>query len=50
LHFNILSAGETAGTGIKTLVLSGLRDYEHDQIQQLIEDIEGWKADYYKRA
>jgi hypothetical protein len=50
LHFNIVSAGKIAGTGIKKLVLSGLRDYEHDQIQQLIEDIEGWKADYYKRA
>lgn len=50
LHFNILSAGKIVGTEIKKLVLSGLRDYEHEQIQQLIEDIERWKAEYYKRS
>ncbi len=50
LYFNIVSAGKIAGTGIKKLVLSGLRDYEHGQIQQLIEDIERCKTDYYKRS
>lgn len=50
LYFNILSGGKVAGTGIKKLVLSGLRDYEHEQMQQLIEEIERRKADYQMRS
>ena len=50
LYFDILSAGKIAGRGIKKLILSGLREYVPEQIQQLIDDNEGWKTDYYKRA
>ena len=46
LYFNIKSRGEIVGSGIKKLVLSGLRDYEQDKIQQLIDEIEQLKADY----
>ncbi|KPJ95768.1 MAG: hypothetical protein AMJ53_02090 [Gammaproteobacteria bacterium SG8_11] len=50
LYFNIKVSGEIAGAGIKKLVLSGLREYEHDTIQQLIKDFEQWKLDYYNRS
>jgi hypothetical protein len=50
LHFNIQSGDNIVGTGIKKLVLSGLRDYEQDKIQQLIGEIEQWKAAYYKHS
>lgn len=46
LYFNIQARGETVGSGVKKLVLSGLRDYEHDKIQQLIDEIEHSKAEY----
>ena len=48
LYFNIQSRGEIVGSGIKKLVLSGLRDYEQDKIQQLVDEIGHLKADYYQ--
>jgi hypothetical protein len=50
LHFNVLSGGNIVGTGIKKLVLSGLREYQEAKIQELIAANEQWKADYYKHS
>jgi len=50
LYFNIQSGGEIVGSGIKKLVLSGLRDYEQDKIQQLVDQIKHSKADYNRAS
>lgn len=46
LHFEFESAGERIGTGFKKLVLSGLRDYQEEEIQALVTRYAGWKAAY----
>jgi hypothetical protein len=48
LYFNVLSASEIVGTGVKKLILSGLREYEYEQMQQLIDEITRCKSDYQK--
>jgi hypothetical protein len=50
LYFNTLSGDKIVGTGIKKLVLSGLREYEEAKLQELIVANEQWKADYYKHS
>jgi hypothetical protein len=50
LNFNILSSGKIAGTGVKKMVLSGLREYVHEQMQQFVDDIERSKSDFHKYA
>jgi len=37
LHFNITDAGRPVGTGLKKLVLSGLRDYEEPAMQGMCD-------------
>lgn len=46
LRFVIRSGGETVGTGTKTLVLSGLREYDDDQMRALVDQYTGWKVAY----
>ncbi|MBR9729183.1 DUF3581 domain-containing protein [Shewanella intestini] len=44
LTFELTSQGKVIGTGIKTLVLSGLRELEHDKIEQMCQTYEGSKV------
>ncbi len=46
LSFLIKAAGEAVGSGFKKILLSGLRDYNHDQLQRLSEDYLSRKAAY----
>lgn len=46
LHFELHSGDTLVGTGIKTLVMSGLRAYEEDQVQQMCAAYEGRKTDF----
>ena len=44
LGFRLTAAGEPVGQGAKTLILSGLRAYEPEALQGLVERYAGWKA------
>jgi hypothetical protein len=44
LEFVILNGGGAVGTGAKTLVLSGLRDYDEVRMRALVDSYAGWKA------
>ncbi len=46
LKFKLISNGETVGTGSKRLVLSGLRGYEQDKIDELCAAYAQWKDNY----
>lgn len=46
LSFLIKAAGEAVGSGFKKLLLSGLRDYDHDRVQRMREDYLSRKAAY----
>jgi hypothetical protein len=46
LHFNITDAGHSVGTGMKKLVLSGLRDYEEPVMQGMCDLYEERKQSY----
>ncbi|MEH6583385.1 MAG: DUF3581 domain-containing protein [Halioglobus sp.] len=46
LHFNIQDAGRTVGTGLKKLVLSGLREYEETAMQGMCEQYLSFKENY----
>ncbi|MDH5184502.1 MAG: DUF3581 domain-containing protein [Gammaproteobacteria bacterium] len=46
LEFSIISAGEVVGTGKKNLILSGLRDFEQKNIDQLVESYSQRKLAY----
>lgn len=46
LHFRVKAGEETVGTGSKKLVLSGLREYNHEKIQAMSEKYAQWKAAY----
>jgi hypothetical protein len=46
LNFQVLENGEQVGSGYKTLVLSGLREYDEAKVQGLVDDYELIKADY----
>ena len=46
LQFQVLENGEPVGNGYKTLVLSGLREYDEAKVQGLVDDYELIKADY----
>lgn len=46
LSFEILSEGERVGQGSKNLLLSGLRPYDDEVMQDLIQRYEGWRAAY----
>jgi len=44
LKFNLLSNGNTIGKGEKNMVLSGLREYDESQIQQLVNGYDAQKS------
>ena len=46
LHFELHSGDIVVGTGIKTLVMSGLRPYEEASVQQMRATYEGRKTDF----
>jgi hypothetical protein len=46
LHFELHSGDTLVGTGIKTLVISGLRPYDEALAQQMCATYEGSKTDY----
>lgn len=46
LNFQVKAGTETVGTGSKKLVLSGLREYDHDKIHAMSEKYAQWKAAY----
>ena len=49
LQFNVVDNGQVVGQGCKTLVLSGLREYDESKVQELVEGYELGKADYQAR-
>ncbi|MBT4523044.1 MAG: DUF3581 domain-containing protein [Halieaceae bacterium] len=46
LHFNITDAGRSVGTGLKRLVLSGLREYEESAMQSMCDQYLSFKKKY----
>ena len=46
LHFNIIDAGRTVGTGLKKLVLSGLREYDETTVQDLCDQYQSFKDNH----
>lgn len=50
LHFDIKADGRRVGKGHKKLILSGLRDYQADEMQRVIDNYEATKADYLALA
>ena len=46
LEFTILASGEQIGHGAKNLLLSGLRDYNQEQLDEVIHSYEQWKTDF----
>ncbi|TDG13370.1 DUF3581 family protein [Seongchinamella unica] len=46
LHFNITDAGRPVGTGLKKLVLSGLREYEEPAMQGMCDLYQARKQSY----
>ncbi|QCU90343.1 DUF3581 family protein [Thiomicrorhabdus sediminis] len=46
MKFDILDQGQLIGTGLKTMVLGGLREYDQDAIDNLIAVYESAKSDY----
>ena len=46
LHFNITDAGRPVGTGLKRLVLSGLREYEEAAMQEMCDLYGSFKEMY----
>lgn len=46
LQFNIIDAGRPVGTGLKKLVLSGLREYEEAAMQDMCDQYYSFKENY----
>jgi hypothetical protein len=46
LLFDFVSGVEVVGTGEKKLVVSGLKDYDADKAQEMIDLYETWKGSY----
>ena len=46
LEFALTATGEKVGTGRKKLVISGLRPFEQDVVDDLVSQYDGWKAAY----
>lgn len=46
LNFHVVDNGETVGYGHKTMVLSGLREFDEEQVQKLVDVYEATKANY----
>ena len=46
LHFDIVSGNKVAGTGCKHMLVGGLREYQQDEIDDLITEYNSIKAQY----
>ena len=46
LEFNLLSDGNTVGHCTKNILLSGLREFDAEQINSLVNEYESWKQTY----
>jgi len=46
LAFNVLENGEVVGSGTKSMVLSGLREYDQAAIDKLVSDYSANKDSY----
>jgi len=46
INFDLLDQGKVVGKGFKTMVLSGLREYDESKVQALIKSYEGFKLSY----
>jgi len=46
LHFKVNAGNDTVGSGYKKLVISGMREYDHDAIQQFTENYLARMATY----
>lgn len=46
LNYELKCNGETVGKGQKKMVVGGLREYDQDKIDKLIESVEARKQDY----
>ncbi|MCF6253557.1 MAG: DUF3581 domain-containing protein [Thiomicrorhabdus sp.] len=46
IEFTILEAGKQIGSGFKTMVLSGLREYDQEQIDDIVRRYEQSKVEY----
>lgn len=49
LNFNIEDQGKVVGKGSKTLLLSGLREYDEATVQALVADYSSWKQSYQEQ-
>jgi hypothetical protein len=50
LRFRISAGGQTVGSGLKTLVLSGLREYDEAAVQQMVRQYDASKTAYRGRT
>jgi len=46
LNFHVMENGEEVGTGMKSMVLSGLREYDEDKVNALVNLYEETKSNY----
>lgn len=46
LEFKLVSEGETIGRGAKSMVLSGLREFDAAQVSALVNEYAAWKQAY----
>lgn len=46
LKFELISGGKLVGTGIKTLVMSGLRPYDAELVKGMVADYESYRTDF----
>lgn len=49
LEFNLISGGQVIGRGAKSMVLSGLREFDAAQIEALVNEYASWKREYLKQ-
>lgn len=49
LEFNLIADGQVIGRGAKSLVLSGLREFDREQVEALVAEYAGWKQDYLEK-
>jgi hypothetical protein len=48
LEFNLVSEGEIIGRGAKSMVLSGLREFDAAQVSALVDEYATWKEAYLR--
>jgi hypothetical protein len=48
LEFNLISEGKVIGHGAKSMVLSGLREFDATQVSALVNEYATWKQDYLR--